>query len=761
MTQMNKEFDDENPGLSLRDLYFTIFRHQRLIATVAAGIAVIAAIYALVLIKPEYESSANLLVRTGRESMAVDPTAGAGEQFSMRSRVEEMTTEMELIKSREVVDAVVASLGMDFFSNLQQAENDMLLKKVLKKFKEGILRFITGEGERVSTDREKQKLRDGLLDYLLDRISVAPLKGSSIFTVSFQGSSPEFAQEFLKRLIAVYLDKHSSMYFTDSSYMFINEKTDKFRSELEQVENDIKDFKNKTSSVLIQEERFLDQFATLQQDVRDSESSLASSQAKVKLLHTKLGELPNAKGAETGADSSGIAVDEMARRLSALRIKEQELLSTYTETSIPVQEVRRQIREIQGMLPRSVKHAGSGLEGSISQQSREGLQLELIAEEGTVLSLQAKLDVQRERLSQLKDQFKDVNENNLLLAKMERKRAALEESYKKFSENLQQARIDQSLKLEKISNITIAQQPIYSLQPLKTKKMTVLLGGLFGGIFAAVVLAFVLESFDHSIRKPEDIKERLNMRFLISLPEFENSQRMLPEAHELPNLTIVPERKKSQSSKTTPKRLNAAMIKYFDALMQSLIFSDREQPGLPCVIAVTSARSGEGVSTVAANLAMRLARLGHGRVLLADMNLMNLDQEETKDPGRFPALGNMIALQGAKDVSGLPAMLLDRLFLMQYSGRDRTETEIGEMQSMWGNDYEFVVLDVPAILNNEGASCVARLADKVILVVQAERERWQVIRRAQELLEEAHANVFGAILNKRTMYIPEWLYGRL
>ena len=57
--------------------------------------------------------------------------------------------------------------------------------------------------------------------------------------------------------------------------------------------------------------------------------------------------------------------------------------------------------------------------------------------------------MQREKLSQLKEQFKDVNENNLLLAKMERKRAALEESYKKFSENLQQARIDQSLKLEK------------------------------------------------------------------------------------------------------------------------------------------------------------------------------------------------------------------------------------------------------------------------------------------------------------------------
>ena len=138
------------------------------------------------------------------------------------------------------------------------------------------------------------------------------------------------------------------------------------------------------------------------------------------------------------------------------------------------------------------------------------------------------------------------------------------------------------------------------------------------------------------------------MRFLISLPEFENSQRMMPEMHELPNLTIVPERKKSQSSTATPKRSNAAVIKYFDALMQSLIFSDREQPGLPYIIAVTSARSGEGVSTVAANLAMRLARLGHGRVLLADMNPMNLDHEEYQGAGTLSCFGQHDCAPGGK-----------------------------------------------------------------------------------------------------------------
>ena len=97
------------------------------------------------------------------------------------------------------------------------------------------------------TALEEQKLRDGLLDDLMARIDVVPVKSSSIFRVSFQGPSPEFARDFLKRLIAVYLDKHSSMYFTDSSYTFINEKTDKFRNELEQIEKEIKDFKNKAS----------------------------------------------------------------------------------------------------------------------------------------------------------------------------------------------------------------------------------------------------------------------------------------------------------------------------------------------------------------------------------------------------------------------------------------------------------------------------------------------------------------------------------
>ncbi|MBN2106718.1 MAG: hypothetical protein JW832_04770 [Deltaproteobacteria bacterium] len=749
----NHEDVDKGPVFSLRDIYFTIFRHQRLIACVAGGIAAVALISVLLFVEEPYESTANILVRTGRESMAVDPTAGANGQ-RMRSRDEEIRTEMEILKSREVVGTVVESFGMEYFAALQRGGLKVMLKKLWARFGRPV--FAGGESSAAPGElrREQQKARDGLINGLMDCIAVRPLRNSSLFRIEFQGPTPEFAQEFLRRLIAVYLDKHSSMFFTDSAYHFLKEKTEKFRRELEKVETDMKEYKNKPVATLIEEQRFLDQFASLQQELQNTESALAASRARAAVLRKKFGAIAPAVRPGAG-DASVLDADEVLRRLSALRIQEQELLSTYTEQSIPVREVRRQIRELQNLVP----HArATGAMGAVSLRTREGLELELIAEEGAMSSLQAKFEVQEKKLAQLQEQFRDVNENSLVLGKMERKHAALEESYKKFSENLQQARIDQSLKLEKISNITIAQQPTCSLQPIKTKKLLVLLAGVIGGLAAAIALAFLLDSFDDSIKKPEDIKDKLNVRFLASLPLFADSRRLIPEMQELSNLTMVPARKKGLSA---PANSSSMVVKYFDALMQRLIFSGTGPQGMPHTIAVTSAHNGEGVSTVAANLAVRLARLGRGHVLLMDMNLLNLDQRGKEAVGRYPDLGNMVALQEHQEAGPQSLALIDRLYLIQYSGHGRGEVELKELQSLWSRDYDFVVIDVPPVLDNAGASFVAQLADKVILVIQAERERWQVLRRALDMLADAHANVVGAILNKRHMYIPGWLYRNL
>jgi Mrp family chromosome partitioning ATPase len=49
--------------------------------------------------------------------------------------------------------------------------------------------------------------------------------------------------------------------------------------------------------------------------------------------------------------------------------------------------------------------------------------------------------------------------------------------------------------------------------------------------------------------------------------------------------------------------------------------------------------------------------------------------------------------------------------------------------------------------------------DGVVLVVQAEKTRWQVAEQAKRILEESGARLLGAVINRRRYHIPQALYG--
>jgi len=53
---------------------------------------------------------------------------------------------------------------------------------------------------------------------------------------------------------------------------------------------------------------------------------------------------------------------------------------------------------------------------------------------------------------------------------------------------------------------------------------------------------------------------------------------------------------------------------------------------------------------------------------------------------------------------------------------------------------------------------VTAKADGVILVVEAERLRREVVQRSMAILEDTGANVLGVVLNKRKYPIPGMFY---
>jgi Mrp family chromosome partitioning ATPase len=76
-------------------------------------------------------------------------------------------------------------------------------------------------------------------------------------------------------------------------------------------------------------------------------------------------------------------------------------------------------------------------------------------------------------------------------------------------------------------------------------------------------------------------------------------------------------------------------------------------------------------------------------------------------------------------------------------------------------EFDFVLVDTPAIKSSIDASLIGQLTDGAVLVVAAEETRKNSAEDAKRVLETANIPIFGAVLNKRTYPIPDALYRRI
>jgi len=76
-------------------------------------------------------------------------------------------------------------------------------------------------------------------------------------------------------------------------------------------------------------------------------------------------------------------------------------------------------------------------------------------------------------------------------------------------------------------------------------------------------------------------------------------------------------------------------------------------------------------------------------------------------------------------------------------------------------DFTVILIDAPPINTHADAALLGSMADGVVMILQANQTRREAAERAKEILDAGGVRVLGAVLNKRTFPIPEFLYRRL
>jgi polysaccharide biosynthesis transport protein len=275
------------------------------------------------------------------------------------------------------------------------------------------------------------------------------------------------------------------------------------------------------------------------------------------------------------------------------------------------------------------------------------------------------------------------------------------------------------------ANVALASGATRPTAPARPRPTLYVLVAAILGLFLGVGGAFLLERLDTRLRTADEVRDRFNELILARMP-------------------------RRGRTETSLNAFNEA----FGLLRTNLHFASPDRPAK--VIAVTSAREGEGKTTCVAQMAMAMAEID-SRVVVVDADfrrpmLQRLIMPEHLEPLR-PGFSNHLLddrpleeIVHSTDTPGVelvptgPLPASPAAFLESHGVQPALQ-ELGE-------NADLVLIDCPPLSAGADASILAGRVDGVIVVVDLDRCDERALREVLRQLRTVHASVLGFVLNR-------------
>jgi receptor protein-tyrosine kinase len=258
-----------------------------------------------------------------------------------------------------------------------------------------------------------------------------------------------------------------------------------------------------------------------------------------------------------------------------------------------------------------------------------------------------------------------------------------------------------------------------------TLRAPILVSAIALGLIFAVFAALIRDSFDRRLQSAEEIYERLGLEIL----------------GEIPSLRNFPPTPAALFGKPEGARIAEAYQRLVANLEVAL------GPGGVRTIAVTSAASNEGKTTVTTCLAWALALLGHNVVAIdGDLRKPNVHRRLEVDSKRGLANaqnGNAASLERP---TALPSLSVIPAGQGTHHPAQVVTHELPEVLNAVSD--RMVLIDTPPILAAAEAMLIAMMAKNVILVIDRKGHSYEDIERVLHELRRAKAEILGVVVNR-------------
>lgn len=453
-----------------REFIFIIFERFKLVRTVFLSVFILAIILAIAL-PSVYRATAKFSLTVPQ---SIDPLQQEN-SYDYRNRVTRfLRDQQELIMSNRVLEKVAKEFFPDAAKNLS---------KIIEKMRQ--------------------------------RLVVTPPKGetyegSSVFYVSYEDSDPQRSADITNDIVRTYLATYGEVgkERSDYSYNFFKAQMEKLKDDMTVKEKELREYETKQAVALIE-------ILNLGSETNSKEvgpnALLTQVTSKYHELQEQLAGMRTsiaAIGKEMQDNKIPVILPEMevpGRSISVLKNKVAQLQIELNEMRPRFTEESEFFQQVEKTLDLNI----ASLRDELKRTAR--------AKEITAQTIQAQMQELEQIIKELQEHIRSTANEKSLYEHLKQEYTIVRDAYIHARNQLEQARLSQSLHQEK-QYITLVDKPIPPSKPFSPNRLLIIVLGLFAGLFLGVASALTIDYFDHTIKKPQDIACYLGAPFLGSLP---------------------------------------------------------------------------------------------------------------------------------------------------------------------------------------------------------------------------------------------------
>ena len=513
---MNSKIDqiairqDREPALTLtlRDAVMPVFRHRRLVVLIFSGIF-LGAIACLLLLPRKYEAEMKILVNRERVDAVVtpDPDNVNGPGIVPAVSEEDLNSEVELIKSRDLLEQVVlaCSLGDEQKSYVAQ--------------------WIDAAGSflrETPTTRQTQLAR--AVQDLEQRLIVDPMKKTDLIRVTYSSQNPEIAANVLQTLATKYQEKHAVVHRPPGAFRFFDQEASRYRDELADAEAKLTDYDSREEIVeaATQKQLVLQQLSQFEAEWLQAQANSHQAKARAEALRAQAASTPARQTTQVVKATNAQLLATLEGTLLSLELQRSELLTKYAPTYAPVVVVDSQIRDARAAIAKAEE---TPVEQITTDRlpAQDWMSTELSRAETDRVALNAQADATAQIVRRYQGLARTIDAKGAQQSDLVRNVKTAEDNYVLYVRKREEARISDALDSKRIVNVAIAEAA--TVPALPTLHLAwMLIGGFFAASVVSVGAAYAVDRLDPLFHTPDELYRYLDTKVLASIPSGEGRE---------------------------------------------------------------------------------------------------------------------------------------------------------------------------------------------------------------------------------------------